>query len=62
MDKAIRVAGVILALVAIMNVMILGHKFMSYQEAKIQMSMCESSGGIACHIERDGMDYNVYSW
>lgn len=62
MFKSLRIAGVILATVVMINIMIASHLMMSKAEAMNEMVRCEDSGGIACHIERDGLDYGVYSW
>lgn len=34
----------------------------SLVEAVNELHICEQRGGIECHIEQDGLDYNVYSW
>lgn len=60
--KVLRLMGVALAVVALVNMMLFTHQRLSYAEALNEMVRCESQGGIACHIERDGLDYGVYSW
>lgn len=53
--------GVILIGLAVM-VGVLIHMHRSLVSATNELLVCERSGGIECHIERDGTEYNVYSW
>lgn len=62
MDKVLRLLGVALVMVTMANILLFAHQRLSYVEALNEMVRCESQGGIACHIERDGLDYGVYSW
>lgn len=50
------VLGVILEMLTIL------HLHLSLVKAVNQLMVCEQGGGIECHIERDGLDYNVYSY
>lgn len=53
--------GVLLVmLIAMLGVLI--HMQRSLVSATNELLVCERSGGIDCHIERDGTEYNVYSW
>lgn len=40
---------------------IIAHLHLSLVEAINELYVCERSGGIECHIECDGLNYNVYS-
>lgn len=39
-----------------------GYMRHSYELALGTLEMCIEDGGYNCHIERDGMEYNVYSY
>lgn len=56
---------VTLALVVIGVLVMLGvmlHLHVSLFNAVNELHVCERQGGIKCHIERDGLEYNVYRW
>lgn len=46
----------------VIEVMVVLHLHLSLVSAVNELHVCERSGGIECHIERDGVDYNVYSY
>lgn len=50
--------------VSVLMVIIAMIKYQQYSlvEAVNELHICEQRGGIECHIERDGFNYNVYSW
>lgn len=58
MREIMRVIVIDLLLVV---VFIITHLHLSLVEAVNDLHECERSGGIECHIERDGLNYNVYS-
>lgn len=41
-------------------VSVLVHLHISLVDAVNQLETCKADGLIDCHIERDGLDYNVY--
>lgn len=52
---------VLVAVVASVGVVgILVHLHNSLVDAVNKMATCEDIGGIDCHVERDGLEYNVY--
>lgn len=42
--------------------MMAGSMYQSYLEAKKDLVTCQAEHRQDCHIERDGIKYNVYSW
>lgn len=62
MERILIVTQIVLVGIIMVNVITLTHLISSYIETTNQIAVCESSDGIACHIERDGFNYNVYSW
>lgn len=52
----------VLLIAFIVMVGVLVHMQNSLVSATNELLVCERSGGIECHIERDGTEYNVYSW
>lgn len=46
--------------VLVVLVCVLLHLHNSLVIAVNELHMCEQQGGIACHIERDGLNYDVY--
>lgn len=66
MRSSIERLGVAIILVGIATI-ILGikcmmdtHMIQSLEQAVNQLETCRSDGLVDCHIERDGLDYNVY--
>lgn len=42
------------------KLMIDTHMIQSLEQAVNQLEVCKADGLVDCHIERDGLDYNVY--
>lgn len=54
------ITGTMVGLGIMLGVLI--HMQRSLVDAMNQLMVCERGGGVECHIERDGTEYNVYSW
>lgn len=46
----------------VIEVMVMLHLHLSLVGAVNELHVCEQSDGVECHIERDWLDYNVYSY
>lgn len=55
------IMGVVLAIMTGMWLDV-KHKNNSLMSAAVELQTCERHGGVGCHIELDGNNYNVYSW
>lgn len=62
MSKLSIISGIVVAWVGALSLMLASHLALSHLQAERDLVKCETRGGIACHIERDGLDYGVYSW
>lgn len=59
LSVAIILVGIATIILAIKS-MIDTHMIQSLEKAVNQLETCKADGLIDCHIERDGLDYNVY--
>lgn len=56
--SVIMLGGAVLLLAGVVGMMLYLHN--SLVDAVNEVCKCEYAGGIECHIEREGFDYNVY--
>lgn len=57
---ALRVALTVIVCGILLMVSVLIHLHIGLVGAVNQLETCRADGMIGCHIERDGLDYNVY--
>lgn len=60
--KTILVLNIITVMFVLVNGMMVTYLLTSFVSAKQDMARCESGGGVACHVERDGLGYGVYAY
>lgn len=58
---ALLIALTVIVCGILLMVSVLIHLHISLVDAVNELHTCEQSGGIDCHIEQDGLNYNVYS-
>lgn len=62
MTKTVLVLNIITVMFVLVSGMVATHLLISLVSAKQDMARCEHDGGVACHIERDGLDYGAYAY